>query len=191
MYHIKQDQRAQRSAETIYNALVTLMNDQPYDTIKVSDIIRQADVGRSTFYRNFDEIDDILRMRCDQVFDEMVRYIAVYRQEQKTVDPWALLKPMLRYFYLHSSIIDQLLKADRIGIMQAAFRKRSQPLQAQFARQMQVDEVYAAYVAEVRFNVLIAIVTHWVKTGKRQAPDELADTLKAMLNNMITVDQLL
>ena len=92
---------------------------------------------------------------------------------------------------MHSDIIDQLLRADRIGILQDAFRTRTQPLQAQFAQQMQVDEVYTGYVAEVRINVIIAIVAHWVKTGKRQAPDDLADNLKVMMNNLVSVDQLL
>lgn len=45
--------------------------------------------------------------------------------------------------------------------------------------------------AEIRINVMIAIVTHWVKTGKRQAPDELADTLKTMLNDRFTLSELL
>ena len=35
------------------------------------------------------------------------------------------------------------------------------------------------------------ILIHWIETGKRQAPDELADTLGAMISKMVTLDQLL
>ena len=191
MYHIKNDQRAQRSAKTIYTTLASLMQEMPFERIRVRDIVLRGEIGRSTFYRNFDEIEDVLRMRCDHVFDELIAYIMAHRQAAPYSGVGGLLRPMLRYFYLHSDIIDLLLRANRIDILQESFRVRSRPIQVQFAQQMQASDEYIAYLAEVRLSVMIAIVTHWVKTGKRQAPDELADNLKAMLHNMRTVDQLL
>ena len=191
MYHIKNDQRAKRSSQMLYEALAILMHEKPFGTISVKELVDTAQVGRATFYRNFDEIEDILRMRCDQVFDELITYVVAYRQEDRSHEPSKLLKPMLRYFYLHSDIIDLLLQAKRIDILQDSFRERAQGIRAQVAQQMQLSEEYMAYSAEIRINVMIAIVIHWVKTGKRQAPDELADNLKAMLDNMIAFDQLL
>ena len=191
MYHFKNDQRAIHSSRILYDALAQLMREQPYDTITVTQLVEAAGLGRTTFYRNFDEIEDILRMRCDQVFDELIAYIVAYQQEARSPEPGTLLKPMLRYFYLHSDIIDLLLRAKRFDILQDAFRERSQGIQAQAAQQMQVADEYIAYGVEIRINLMIAIVAHWVKTGKRQAPDDLADTLKAMVNSMISIDQLL
>lgn len=191
MYHIKNDQRAIRSSRMLYDALAELMRTRPFNTITVTHLVEAAQLGRTTFYRNFDEIEDILRMRCDQVFDELVGYIVAYRQDEHSPKPGGQLKPLLRYFYLHSDIIDLLLRANRIDILQDAFRERAKGLQAQAAQQMQVADEYVAYGVEIRINLMIAIVAHWVKTGKRQAPDELADVLKAMLNSMISIDQLL
>ncbi len=188
MYHIKNDQRAIRSSRMLYSALAELMREKPYSKITVTDLVEKAQLGRTTFYRNFDEIDDILRMRCDQVFDELIAYIATYRKEDYSPEIGVLLKPMLRYFYLHSDIIDLLLRSKRMDILQDAFRERAQAIQTQVAQQWQLADEYVTYVVEIRVNVMIAIVTHWVKTGKRQAPDELADTLKAMLNSMILID---
>ena len=74
MYHIKNDQRAIRSSQLLYEALANLMREKSFDTITVTDLVETAQVGRTTFYRNFDSIEDILHMRCDQVFDEMIDY---------------------------------------------------------------------------------------------------------------------
>lgn len=191
MYHIKNDQRAIRSSRMLYDALAQLMREQSYDTITVTQLVEAAKLGRTTFYRNFDEIEDILRMRCDQVFDELLAYVVAYRQEDRSQEPGTLIKPMLRYFYLHSDIIDLLLRAKRIDILQDSFRERSQGIQLRVAQQVQFPEEYVAYGVEIRISIILTIVTHWVKTGKRQAPDELADNLKAMLNNMAKVAQLL
>lgn len=191
MYRIKQDQRTIRSSQLIYQALATLMREKPFIKISVTNVVETAQVGRTTFYRIFDEIEDVLRMRCDQVFDELIAYLIAYRQEGGSLESGTLLKPMLRYFYLHSDIIELLLRAKRMDILQDAFRERARGIQQQISQQMPFAEEYLAYGAEIRINVMIAIVAHWVKTGKRQAPDELADTLKVMLNNMIAIDRLL
>lgn len=190
MYHIKNDQRAKRSAKTIYKTLLALMQSQSFETIKVSDIVRHAEIGRSTFYRNFDEIEDVLRLRCDEVFDALLTYIVAYQTASAALSTGALLTPVLRYFYLHSDIIELLLQANRMDIFHEAFRNRSQAIQAQFAKQLQIPPTHVAYLAEVRISVLIAIVTQWVKTGKREAPDALAETLRGLLNSTQTVGQL-
>ena len=71
MYHIKNDRRAKRSAETIYEALVKLMGEKRFADIRVTDLVEQAQLARATFYRSFDVQEDVLRWRCDQVLDEL------------------------------------------------------------------------------------------------------------------------
>ena len=186
MYRIKNDRRSERSVESMYDALRSLIREKPYTTISVRDIVERAGVSRSTFYRNFDVIGDILHMQCDQVFDELAAYLTSYRRETDSHEHGDMLVPILRFFYLHSEIIDLLMQANRIDLFQRAFRTRSQPIQARLAADEEIPLDYVAYVAEVRINVLIAILTHWVSTGKRHAPDELADTLKAILYSKIT-----
>ena len=41
-------------------ALLRLMRDQPFSSIAVSDITTRAGVSRMSFYRNYNEIEDIL-----------------------------------------------------------------------------------------------------------------------------------
>ena len=185
MYHIKNDKRSKRSAETIYHALRSLIREKPFEMILVRDIVERAEIGRSTFYRNFDEIVDVLRMRCDQVLDELMVYVTTYHQKAYSQENGAMLKPILRYFYLDSEIIELLMQANRIDIFQDAFRERSRPNQAQLAQKNQVPIKHIAYVAEIRINILIAILTQWIKTGKREAPDELADSLKVIIYDLI------
>ncbi len=191
MYRIRQDQRTIRSSQMIYQALATLIREKPFNKITVTNVVEAAQVGRTTFYRCFDGLEDVLRMRCDQVFEELTAYIFVYLQEGGMGERNARLKPMLRYFYLNSEIIDLLLLAKRMDILKDSFRVGSQAIQQQAAQQLQLEDNYIAYLAEIRISVILSIVTQWVKTGKREAPDELADKLKAMLRHMITVNQMI
>lgn len=47
--------------ESIAIALVRLMEQKPFHKISVSEIVRLAGVGRSSFYRNFGSKEDVLR----------------------------------------------------------------------------------------------------------------------------------
>lgn len=73
MYHIKEDIRAERSALMLYEGLMSILKDKKLNKITVSDISKASTVGRATFYRNFDEIIDILYWRCDTEFSRVLR----------------------------------------------------------------------------------------------------------------------
>ena len=128
MYHIKQDQRSLRSAETIYNALDQLIRRQSFESIKVSELVEEAQVGRATFYRNFDLIEDVLRWKCEQVVGKLLMYVAEYRHAQPNTAVFPVLKPVLRFFYLHSGIVELLIAAERIDILQVTLQKKMEIL---------------------------------------------------------------
>lgn len=60
MHHVKQDQRSRESAAAIANALFALVTLKPWQEIGVSEVVSLAQVGRATFYRNFDTLEDVL-----------------------------------------------------------------------------------------------------------------------------------
>lgn len=191
MYHIKDDQRSIRSGEMIYRGLVTLMGEKDFATITVSDLVDAAKVGRTTFYRNFDEIEDVLRMRCDQVVEGLLGYLQTYRPKHIDESPTTILKPVLRYFYLHSELVELLMKAKRIYIFEEAMLNRFEPFKSMFGAFYGVEEDYVDYVMAVRIGGVTNILIHWIETGKKQAPDELADKLGAIFSNMVALEQLL
>ena len=191
MYHIKDDQRAIRSAEMLYDGLSKLMREMPFSAIKVKELVETANVGRTTFYRNFDEIEDILRLRCDQVFDGLIEYLIEYTLKHGNETPVILLKPLLRYFYLHSEIIELLMTANRLDIAQSSFHKAIEPFKTQASTLLGLENEYIDYAATIRLGLATNILVHWIETGKKQAPDELADKLGTMIKNMITLNHLL
>lgn len=191
MYHIKNDQRSIRSGEMLYDGLAKLMRERRFDSIKVKDLVEAAQVGRTTFYRNFDEIEDVLRLRCDQVFDGLIKYLISYTEQHGNESRAALLKPLLRYFYLHSDIIELLMLAKRLDIVQSSFRRALEPFTILSAEHFAVDEEYLDYGMTIRIGVATNILIHWIETGKKQSPDELAAKLGAMINNPVTLQQLL
>ena len=54
------DRRIQRTREALYQALMSLVLEMPYDDVTVQHILDRANVGRSTFYTHFKDKDDLL-----------------------------------------------------------------------------------------------------------------------------------
>lgn len=54
------DSRIQRTRQILFQAFTELVLSQPYESIRVADIIQRAGIARSTFYQHFQNKDDIL-----------------------------------------------------------------------------------------------------------------------------------
>lgn len=68
MYHVGSTKRSRDSAELIYYGIAICAQQQPLEAITVSEIQRITGVARTTFYRSFDSVQDVLEWKCDQYY---------------------------------------------------------------------------------------------------------------------------
>lgn len=55
------DPRVERTVRALREALVALVSERDYDTLTVTDLVQRAGLHRATFYRHFDDKDELLR----------------------------------------------------------------------------------------------------------------------------------
>src|SRR5215208_519558 len=63
----KSDRRSRRSRRLIVDALLALLREKRYDRITVQEIIDRADVGRTTFYAQFRNKEDVLVSEIERI----------------------------------------------------------------------------------------------------------------------------
>lgn len=68
---VKSDRRPRRIRRLIVDALLALMLEKRFERITVQEIIERADVGRSTFYAQFRNKEDVLERELARVFDKL------------------------------------------------------------------------------------------------------------------------
>jgi AcrR family transcriptional regulator len=54
------DRRIRRTRALLHEALSSLIRERPYEGISVKDVLKRANVGRSTFYAHFHSKDELL-----------------------------------------------------------------------------------------------------------------------------------
>ena len=66
---------AERSKEAIASAMLEVMKIYSYDEITVTQITQEAGLSRKTFYRHFNDKEQVLKYLFDSLYQECVEEI--------------------------------------------------------------------------------------------------------------------
>lgn len=89
MYHVSPDKRSYESSGMIYDALVELMKEKEYSKIKINELCERAKLGRVTFYRHYDAIDDVLRKNSTMFWGSFKRTIKSISESIRLNSPYS------------------------------------------------------------------------------------------------------
>jgi len=117
MYKIcKTDQSVKRQI-LISKAFLFLMNNSQFSDIKISDVCRQANISRKTFYRYFDSIEDILSFSIT-TFCEEYSFILQTKLSAKQIPTRNFFDEFLILFDSNQDLINALSKNALINILE-------------------------------------------------------------------------
>lgn len=182
MYHKKNDKRSLQSCESIYMAFYNLVLEKPYDHITVKDIIESAQVARATFYRNFDHIEDILQYKVEEKIEALEAFLRSYYQRKhlKETDAF-LIVPVLKFWYMDSSLLDLLIQFNKMNLLKIAFsRMLEKEMIATLKDQYNPD--LAGYMLAIRSGIALHVLEHWISNGKEKTPNQVVELLLQKTN---------
>ena len=172
MYHIKNDKRSIRSATLIADALERLLDRKTFMDITVSELQREAGVGRSTFYRLFDTIDDVVIYLVDESFRDI---LADYNNQTRKV----FTKKILAGIIGQSGKLLNIVAEGRTDLI---VRPIKQNLQSIYRYDDPTIGREAHYRTAVFAGACISILLSWSENGKVETVDELAEILDGFLS---------
>src|SRR5579871_644094 len=71
----KLDRRVQRTRGLLCNALLSLIVERGYDSLKIEDITERANLRRATFYMHYRDKEELLLAALTETFDGLVSAI--------------------------------------------------------------------------------------------------------------------
>lgn len=176
MYHIKADKRCLQSAQLIAEGLQQCLKEKEFTKITITDIQRVSGVGRSTFYRLFDDMADVLAFQCDQYFQW------VYQEYSKK--GFHNMREFARQFFSYWMERIQLLEViagiNRLDILYDCHLKHFEQLKPHILVPNLSQKADAYYIA-VMTGIMVSILLCWVKNGKKETLDEIEHILKNVL----------
>lgn len=182
MYHISGDKRARRSAELIWEGLRACLEEKPFGQVTVSDLQRASGVARSTFYRGFDNIADVLYWRCDLGFAEC---FASYRPGSAGACAYGgeldLARHYFAYWFAHADILELLMRIGRQDVIYSCHRRNAASMASRFGRVPGLDPSHGRYYMAIRTGITVSLLSAWLEGGREEAPDEMMAILEEQL----------
>ncbi|WP_020617299.1 TetR/AcrR family transcriptional regulator [Paenibacillus daejeonensis] len=175
MYHISCDRRSIQSSEWIYEALQKLIEEKCYEDISVTDIVNQANLGRSTFYRSFEHKDDVLRYKCHQTCLSLNDYLVDYQLQHGDLTSSAATAPFFTFWSGHADLLETIIKINRTDILTDAY---SEILKQIYIEQndsaIGLPEEHIEYLTASIAGSSTSVLIQWVKNKRRELPGDLA-----------------
>jgi AcrR family transcriptional regulator len=164
------DRRVARTRQNLDTAFVTLLHRRSYLHIRVSDIARQAGVGRATFYAHYSSKGDLLRSQFSRIVAPM---LVARRRHPCPVDATALLIHVRTAPWIYKS----LMRGQGSKILRECLEQRI----AQFAAP--TTGVPPPVVAKFVVSSLLTIIECWLETGALEPPEAMEAIFSGLVGN--------
>lgn len=164
----------QKVKDSLLAALIELAQSSKWSGISITALIQKAGVARSSFYRNFSSIEDIV----DYGIAEMNQK---YRQENPSPNENFRDKDLMyfkfRFFKEHASLLLTFHHAQTPQTLLAAINDFVVDAYGDMpASSISKYELY--YYSGAFYNMVI----HWLEDGAKESPEDMADEFLRIAN---------
>lgn len=162
-----------RVKKQITEGLFSLLRKKAFSEITVTDIVNESKVARASYYRNFQNKEEIIEAYMDSLRDVLMQDInydddeKIFNSENAKIG----FENALTYFLIEKADLLALYNNGFGTLIQKTFNRYI----IEFAGNMAFDSIerYKLYfISGAVFNVLM----EWLNTGAKEPPREIAST---------------
>lgn len=171
MYHIKPDKRSGKSAKLVCEGLADMLNEKSYCDITISDVCSRCGIARTTFYRLFDTLDDVMLYQFDSLFEESIAEYAENQNPHKS-----LAKTLLEIAANNKPLISAIVASGRSDLFSASAASKEKWIHQTI--HLQISEKDSVYCTAMLTQLAYAVLSIWVNTGCHESSDALYEIMK-------------
>jgi len=164
--------------ESIFTALMILMEKKNFKEISITEITKKAGVSRMAFYRNYNIKEDIIATYIDELFKEYFKEII----RKENIDDYENLRLYFSYFRKHEKLISNLINSNLINMLLEkcieSFYALSKDTPCNKSYSPEQHKFWIEYMAGGLYNVLI----EWAKSGMIQSDEYMAKTISEFIH---------
>ena len=165
--------------ESIFIALMILMEKKDFKEISITELTKKAGVSRMAFYRSYNIKEDIIATYIDELFQEYSKEIL----SKENIDNFNNLRLYFSYFRKHDTLISNLIKSNLINMLLEkcidSFYTLSQDVACNKSYSTEKQKLWIQYMAGGLYNVLI----EWAKNGMKQSDEYMSKIVFDFIND--------
>jgi AcrR family transcriptional regulator len=171
-FTVSDQQRAGKTEQAVIDAFKEMVLRERYDDIRVGEIVRESDVGRSTFYDHFRDKDDVLVKSMAGLFRVLAGVI-------DDAAPGQHLEQVLNHFEENRNLARSMFSSPS---MQAILRALAQEMTRHLPERLSLPaSLIAMQLAEAEMSLIRSWLTSDVPVTSRQLAEAIRVSLRGML----------
>ncbi|MEC5423193.1 TetR/AcrR family transcriptional regulator [Virgibacillus sp. C22-A2] len=181
------DRRIRRTKRNLKKAAINLMKIKEYNSITVKDIVASADYNRATFYRHYQDKEDLKDQLVDELLDKLINAFRYPYKNSKFVNAYSLTPSNVRIFdYIKDNADFYMLWKDSEGIpgfqgkfIQTLTELFNQDIVHLSNQQGDIDnELFITY----RTYGVWGLIINWIKSDFKTPSQDMAKQLINIIN---------
>lgn len=175
MEHKKKDIRIIKTERAIKSSFLKLIEDNSISKVTVKDIIREAEINRSTFYAHYEDKYDLL-YQIEQELLEKFDHVEVnmdLRHENMEEQFKILMESRAKLLKEHGRLIAQIIGKDG----DPAFAEKLGDSIGDIWEQAHLEEKFIVpgnYIKAAVINTMSGLLGEWIHSGFKETPEEFA-----------------
>ncbi|SRR5258708_5216910 len=185
----KLDRRTVRTRNLLGDALIELIQEKPFDSVTVQDVLDRAGVGRSTFYVHYKDKDDLFFSDAEEFLEMMAMALSRKKDTSDRVVP-------VREFFAHVAeakrLYTSLIESGRIHtfmeLAQGLFARGIAQRLAELPRSCGIDPARRTALGQAHAGALMSLLKWWLDQNKRESPEHMDELFHSMVWSGVGAD---
>ena len=166
--NVKNNKRRRQSRERIEKAFIELLQTRDLKDITVSDLIKMAELNRSTFYANYIDIFDLADKTRETLENDFGKLFAEYDYFNERTGALKMFRHIKENQIFYKTYFKLCYDEKHLISIYDGERAKKEHI-----------DTNIKYHIEFFRNGLNAIIKLWLAEGCKESPEEMAEVLKA------------
>ncbi|MFD3257280.1 TetR/AcrR family transcriptional regulator [Paenibacillus lentus] len=169
-----EDLRVKRTHKLLYNALLELMENHPFESITVKQICDLAMVHRTTFYTHFQDKYDLLSRAMQQIADEEFKEF-----NDASFSPTDNFRELFSLALKHKKLFSHLLAEERDSLRNLLRKEMGRGMKQYLVvhNLMEENDIDMQIKIEAYIGAVLGVLNWWIES---KMPIDLDEMIKKM-----------
>lgn len=173
MAGIKGNRRTLYTKQSIRDSLLKLLQDHDIHKITVTDICKEANINRGTFYAHYEDPYQLLQCIEDELFEKLVEYLTEASELENK------LTVMVKIFELakdNKDLVKLLVfnQGDNRILQRILYILTQQDIIQGQANLGDISPTYLNYLTRFAVNGAVGVIQAWLENDLKEDPSEIA-----------------
>ena len=178
----KTDRRIVRTRDRLGDALIALIQEKPFESVTVQEVLNRAGVSRSTFYQHFEDKNDLFLSDAADFLEKLSTVLSRRGDRSKRVAPVGeFFEHVAQSRGIYSALVAANRLHDFLDLAQEYFARGIEQRFKEIPASSSIAPKQRVAMAQAHAGAMISLLTWWVQAGAKGSAADMDELFHRMV----------